>query len=74
MNTRRLVRDIVRTSVLLWACALVTWSIVFVLTQAPRIGVDAAAVLTAIITVLTAAVGLYEWRLSGGHDDDGGPH
>lgn len=67
MNTRRLVRDIVRTSVLVWACGLVTWSIVYVLTQTPSIGVDAAAVLTAIITVLTAAVGLYEWRL-GSHD------
>lgn len=53
---------LIRTLVLAWACGLITWSVHFVLVHTPRIGADAAAVLTAIIGVLTIAVGLYEWR------------
>ena len=62
----------VRCLVLLWACALITWTVIEVFKRTPHVPLDTAGALTTVVGILAVAVGLYEWRAPPARPDNAG--
>lgn len=50
-----------RRLVLVWALALITWTVHEAFTRAPAIGGGTATALGAVIGVLATVIGFYQW-------------
>lgn len=50
-----------RRLVLIWAIALITWTVHEVFTRAPAIGAGTATALGAVIGILATVIGFYQW-------------
>ncbi len=50
-----------RRAALVWACAIITWTVYQTFTVAPAIGAGTASALATVCALLTAVIGFYQW-------------